>query len=112
MRTPDSRPLKQLPLRRFRHRAQQDLDLGNALSVDAWTLACLRAPMLADALRVIWQILPSELVAAQFAADRAGRALQHTGDGRIDMPVSYNACKRYRSGRSRRLDDMGNSTWW
>ncbi len=57
--------------------AQQDLDLGHALSVDAWTLACLRAPMLADALRVIWQILPSELVAAQFAADRAGRAPTH-----------------------------------
>lgn len=32
---------------------QQDLDLADALGVDAWTPACLRAPMGADALRVI-----------------------------------------------------------
>ncbi|AOD13877.1 hypothetical protein BER92_03015 [Xanthomonas fragariae] len=46
-----------------------------------WTLAGLRAPSLTDALRIIWQILPSVLIAAQFAADRAARALQCTGDG-------------------------------
>ncbi|CEE28756.1 hypothetical protein XAC3810_340041 [Xanthomonas citri pv. citri] len=30
---------------------------------------------------------------------------------RIDIQISYNACRRYRSARSRRRDDMGNSTW-
>lgn len=60
---------------------QQGLDLADALSVDAWTPAGLRAPMLAYALCVLWQIVPSVLIAAQFAADRAGRALQRIGDG-------------------------------
>ncbi|AEQ98364.1 pyrroline-5-carboxylate reductase [Xanthomonas oryzae pv. oryzicola] len=52
---------------------QQNLDLADALGVDAWTPAGLRAPMGADALRVIGPILRSVLVATQFAADRAGR---------------------------------------
>ncbi|OLH43978.1 pyrroline-5-carboxylate reductase, partial [Xanthomonas oryzae pv. oryzae] len=52
---------------------QQNLDLADTLSVDAWTPAGLCAPMLADALRVIGPILHSVLVATQFAADRAGR---------------------------------------
>jgi len=29
----------------------------------------------------------------------------------IDIPVSYSAWRQYRSDRSTRLDDMGNSTW-
>ncbi|OLH63575.1 pyrroline-5-carboxylate reductase, partial [Xanthomonas oryzae pv. oryzae] len=52
---------------------QQDLDLADTLGVDAWTPAGLRAPMGADALRVIGPILRSVLVAAQLTTDRAGR---------------------------------------
>jgi len=37
--------------------------------------------VLADALRVIGPVPRSVLVAAQFAADRAGRTLQGIGDG-------------------------------
>jgi len=36
---------------------QQDLNSADALGVDAWTPAGLRAPMLADALGVIWPVL-------------------------------------------------------
>ncbi|OLI69059.1 pyrroline-5-carboxylate reductase, partial [Xanthomonas oryzae pv. oryzae] len=60
---------------------QQDLDLAETISVDAWTPAGLCAPMLADALRVIGPVPRSVPVAAQLTTDRAGRTRQYIGDG-------------------------------
>ncbi|OLK00957.1 pyrroline-5-carboxylate reductase, partial [Xanthomonas oryzae pv. oryzae] len=60
---------------------QQDLDLTDTLSVDAWSPAGLCAPMLADALRVIGPVPRSVLIAAQLTTDRAGRTRQYIGDG-------------------------------
>ncbi len=73
---------------------QQDLDLGDALSVDAWTSAGLRAPSLTDALRVILQILPSVLVRRSSRLIVLGERSNALAMARIDMPVSYNACRR------------------
>ncbi|OLG96607.1 pyrroline-5-carboxylate reductase, partial [Xanthomonas oryzae pv. oryzae] len=41
----------------------------------------LRAPMGADALRVIGLVPRSVLIAAQLTTDRAGRTRQYIGDG-------------------------------
>ncbi|AOS02552.1 pyrroline-5-carboxylate reductase [Xanthomonas oryzae pv. oryzae] len=60
---------------------QQDLDLADTLSVDAWSPAGLCAPMGADALRVIGLVPRSVLIAAQLTTDRAGRTRQYIGDG-------------------------------
>ncbi|ABJ89950.1 pyrroline-5-carboxylate reductase [Xanthomonas oryzae pv. oryzae] len=60
---------------------QQDLDLTDTLSVDAWSPAGLCAPMGADALRVIGLVPRSVLIAAQLTTDRAGRTRQYIGDG-------------------------------
>ncbi|AQU45802.1 pyrroline-5-carboxylate reductase [Xanthomonas oryzae pv. oryzae] len=60
---------------------QQDLALADTLGVDAWTPAGLRAPMGADALRVIGLVPRSVLIAAQLTTDRAGRTRQYIGDG-------------------------------